>query len=441
MTLKRVFGYFKYTQDYALHYNKYPAVLEGYSDANWIIGSNEVKSPSGYVFTIGGGVVSWKSSKQTCIARSTMESEFIVLDKAGEEVEWLQNFLDDFWYCPKLVAPVCIHCDRQIKIDYGESKDNVLDPLIKGLSREGVEMASKGMGLRPRRSQHAEDNKANERRSKGNYTINGAHIVEDDQNNSKKRKNVEQGSNQPKKKFKQKCFNCGKIVYKSTDCRAPKKGKKKDQGILVNGGWILVPPGILVLLALQWNLNLSHWIKPVKKQNGSKISWMIFVLSQASGTNYGESKDNVLDPLIKGLSREGVEMTSKGMGLRPRRSQHGEVSLKECIIDAQLTEVPVVAKYHREDDSNNGRLYDLDKSHMEVNAQPLVQLLEAYMVEYRGVQCCEVVWLRGNEMSGSRVDYPGVSGRSKSSSIVGFGLKVIMRLRTTDTGGVSNPIS
>ncbi|PHT45214.1 hypothetical protein CQW23_14372 [Capsicum baccatum] len=31
-----------------------------------------------------------------------------------------------------------------------------------------------------------EDNKAAERRSKGNSTINGAHIVEDDQNNSKK---------------------------------------------------------------------------------------------------------------------------------------------------------------------------------------------------------------------------------------------------------------
>jgi hypothetical protein len=39
--------------------------------------------------------ISWKSSKQTCIARSTMESEFIALDKAGEEAEWLRNFLED----------------------------------------------------------------------------------------------------------------------------------------------------------------------------------------------------------------------------------------------------------------------------------------------------------------------------------------------------------
>ena len=99
-----------------MHYNKYPAVLEGYSDANWITGSKQVKSTSGYVFTISGGAVSWKSSKQTCIARSTMESEFIALDKAGEEEEWLRNFLEDISYWPKLAPPVYIHCDSQATI-------------------------------------------------------------------------------------------------------------------------------------------------------------------------------------------------------------------------------------------------------------------------------------------------------------------------------------
>ena len=84
MAMKRVLGYLKWTQHYALHYNKYPAVIEGYSDANWITGSNDVKSTSCYVFMLGGGAVSWKSSKQTCLARSTMESEFIALDKSGE---------------------------------------------------------------------------------------------------------------------------------------------------------------------------------------------------------------------------------------------------------------------------------------------------------------------------------------------------------------------
>ncbi|KAK4352611.1 hypothetical protein RND71_028129 [Anisodus tanguticus] len=187
MAMKRVLGYLKHTQTYALHYNKYPAVIEGYSDANWITGSSEVKSTSGYIFTVGGGAVSWKSSKQTCIARSTMESEFIALDKAGEEAEWLQNFLEDIPFWPKPLAPICIHCDSQaaigragsviyngksrhirrrhytvrqllssgvITIDYVKSRDNVADPLTKGLSREGVSRSSMGIGLRPRTCHH-----------------------------------------------------------------------------------------------------------------------------------------------------------------------------------------------------------------------------------------------------------------------------------------------
>ena len=58
--------------------------MEEYSDANWITKSNVVKSTSGYVFTLGGGAVSWKYSKKTCIASSTMISELGALDKAGE---------------------------------------------------------------------------------------------------------------------------------------------------------------------------------------------------------------------------------------------------------------------------------------------------------------------------------------------------------------------
>ncbi|KAL0383150.1 UNVERIFIED_CONTAM: Retrovirus-related Pol polyprotein from transposon TNT 1-94 [Sesamum calycinum] len=102
----RVIRYIKYIANYGLHYTRYPAVLEGYNDANWISNSKDTKSTSGYVFTIGGGAVSWKSSKQTCIAHSTMESEFIALDKAGEEAEWLRNFLEDISCLTKQVLVI-----------------------------------------------------------------------------------------------------------------------------------------------------------------------------------------------------------------------------------------------------------------------------------------------------------------------------------------------
>jgi hypothetical protein len=42
---------------------------------------------SGYVFTLGGGVVSWRSSKQTILTKSTMEAELTALDTASAEAE------------------------------------------------------------------------------------------------------------------------------------------------------------------------------------------------------------------------------------------------------------------------------------------------------------------------------------------------------------------
>ncbi|XP_051127819.1 secreted RxLR effector protein 161-like [Andrographis paniculata] len=91
----RVLRYLRFTRDYGLHYNRLPVVVEGYSDANWISDTLNSRSTSGYVFTLAGATISWKSSKQTIIAKSTMESEFIALDKAGEEAEWNRHFLED----------------------------------------------------------------------------------------------------------------------------------------------------------------------------------------------------------------------------------------------------------------------------------------------------------------------------------------------------------
>nr|GEY28553.1 zinc finger, CCHC-type [Tanacetum cinerariifolium] len=69
--------------------------LIGYIDANWISDIKDSPSTSRYVFTLGGATISWNSSKQTVIAKSTIEAEFIALDKCGEEAEWLRQFVDD----------------------------------------------------------------------------------------------------------------------------------------------------------------------------------------------------------------------------------------------------------------------------------------------------------------------------------------------------------
>ena len=72
---------------------RYLKVLEGYCDANWISDADELYATSGYVFSFGGGVVSWKSCKQTILTKSTMEAELTALDTAGSEAEWLRDLL------------------------------------------------------------------------------------------------------------------------------------------------------------------------------------------------------------------------------------------------------------------------------------------------------------------------------------------------------------
>ena len=49
----------KDTNEYVLRYGKYPPVLKGYNDANWIADSEKAKltrSTSGYIFTLEGAV-------------------------------------------------------------------------------------------------------------------------------------------------------------------------------------------------------------------------------------------------------------------------------------------------------------------------------------------------------------------------------------------------
>ena len=52
----KVLRYLRYTRNYGLHYTRYPEVLEGFSDANWISDVKDSKSTSGYVFTLAGAL-------------------------------------------------------------------------------------------------------------------------------------------------------------------------------------------------------------------------------------------------------------------------------------------------------------------------------------------------------------------------------------------------
>ncbi|CAL1388160.1 unnamed protein product [Linum trigynum] len=120
--IERVMRYLKRTANLGIHYQRFPAVLEGYSDADWNTLSDDSKATSGYVFNIAGGAVSWKSKKQTILAQSTMESEMIALATASEEASWLRGLLSEIPLWERPLPPVLIHCDSTAAIAKVENR-------------------------------------------------------------------------------------------------------------------------------------------------------------------------------------------------------------------------------------------------------------------------------------------------------------------------------
>ena len=109
--VRRVLKYLRGTINYNMCYSGFPSVLEGFNDANQIFDSSEMKSTNGYVFTLEGGTVSWKFAKQTCITRSTIKVEFITLEKASYEIEWLINLFANISLQMRPTSSMSMRCD------------------------------------------------------------------------------------------------------------------------------------------------------------------------------------------------------------------------------------------------------------------------------------------------------------------------------------------
>ncbi|GKB16084.1 hypothetical protein Tco_0850007 [Tanacetum coccineum] len=125
--------------------------------------------------------VGFASKNQTCIAGSTMESEFVALAAAGKEAKWLRNLIHKIPIWPKPIAPISIRCDSAatlakaysqiyngksrhlgvrhsmirelirngvISIEFVRSQHNLADHLTKGLARDLVIKSVIGMGLK-----------------------------------------------------------------------------------------------------------------------------------------------------------------------------------------------------------------------------------------------------------------------------------------------------
>ena len=90
LAVKRILRYIKGTMDFGLLYSyNNDATLYGYSDSDWGGDQVERKSTTRYVFT-------WMSKKQSIVALSTCEAEYVVASSSVCEAIGLKNLLKEF---------------------------------------------------------------------------------------------------------------------------------------------------------------------------------------------------------------------------------------------------------------------------------------------------------------------------------------------------------
>jgi hypothetical protein len=86
--------YLKGTLDYGLCYTRdHDFRLYGYTNSEWVESASDKKSTLGCCFNLGPAMTSWQSKKQSSIALSTAEAEYIATCFASCEVVWLGKLL------------------------------------------------------------------------------------------------------------------------------------------------------------------------------------------------------------------------------------------------------------------------------------------------------------------------------------------------------------
>ena len=117
---KRALRYLNSTADMVLRFDGKDLSMDmdfkfhGFSDSDWSGDPDSSKSTSGYVFMTARGAIGWASKKQSLVALSSTESEYIGLCNAGQHLAWLRTFFDDIGHAQK--KPTDLFCDNQAAI-------------------------------------------------------------------------------------------------------------------------------------------------------------------------------------------------------------------------------------------------------------------------------------------------------------------------------------
>ena len=122
--IKRIFRYLRHSLDLRLTFIGAFQLLKGYIDVDWTDNHDTRRSTSGYVFNLRNAVISWFSKRQSTVALSTYEAEYMSQTQATKEVIWLSKLLKELHSnvtneIPALDAPTyclvttIIYCNNQ----------------------------------------------------------------------------------------------------------------------------------------------------------------------------------------------------------------------------------------------------------------------------------------------------------------------------------------
>ena len=117
--VERVFQYPNGTKTLGLKYSARKDDLETYSDTSFADCKNSLTT-SGFIIQLFGDTVHWKTQKQTYVALSTCEAEYIAMGNACKELMPLNNSLKLILDMP--LEPMKVWCDNKTAI--ASSKTN-----------------------------------------------------------------------------------------------------------------------------------------------------------------------------------------------------------------------------------------------------------------------------------------------------------------------------
>ena len=117
---KHVMRYLKGTIEFCLYYDgSHEYRLYGYIDADWAGSISDRKSTSGGCYSLGSAMISWFSRKQSSVALSTAEAEYIAACSASCEAIWLRKLMSRLFNLE--LDTTVILCDNQSCIKMTEN--------------------------------------------------------------------------------------------------------------------------------------------------------------------------------------------------------------------------------------------------------------------------------------------------------------------------------